>query len=40
MFGDATDMLRVLAIFPAVMAVIAVLFLQAPKDVTDAVHLE
>ncbi len=40
MFGDATGMLHVLAIFPAAMAVIAVTFLRAPKDITETAHLE
>ncbi len=38
--GDATWTLRVLALFPAVAACVAILFLRTPKSVSDVEHLE
>ena len=39
-FGDATWTLRSLAVFPAVIACVAILFLRAPKSVSETAHLE
>ena len=39
-FGDASWTLRCLALFPALAACAAILFLRTPKAVTGAEHLE